>query len=194
MLTRRLVVIGTVAANAPYIGLLGTVLGIMLTFHTMGTSGALAVTSIMIGLSLALKATAAGLLVAIPCVVMNNVLRRRVSELLAQYKTQENRARSLSTSIQIDSRSSVAPVSIRQSVGHLMYGEDEIGSLTIAYGDVRNPRSTRDTTLHERFSGRPGLRSWTVCSTTQRFPNRGSEHMAYAFSAKEVAAFTNVCR
>jgi biopolymer transport protein ExbB len=87
-LTRRLVVIGTVAANAPYIGLLGTVFGIMLTFHTMGTSGALAVTSIMIGLSLALKATAAGLLVAIPCVVMNNVLRRRVSELLAQYKAQ----------------------------------------------------------------------------------------------------------
>ena len=87
-LTRRLVVIGTVAANAPYIGLLGTVLGIMLTFHTMGTSGALAVTSIMIGLSLALKATAAGLLVAIPCVVMNNILRRRVTELLAQYRAQ----------------------------------------------------------------------------------------------------------
>ena len=86
VLTRRLVVIGTVAANAPYIGLLGTVLGIMLTFHTMGTSGALAVTTIMIGLSLALKATAAGLVVAIPCVVMNNVLRRRVSELLAQYR------------------------------------------------------------------------------------------------------------
>jgi biopolymer transport protein ExbB len=87
-LTKRLVVISTVAANAPYIGLLGTVLGIMLTFHTMGTSGALAVTTIMIGLSLALKATAAGLLVAIPCVVMNNVLRRRVSELLALYKAQ----------------------------------------------------------------------------------------------------------
>lgn len=85
-LTRRLVVIGTVAANAPYIGLLGTVLGIMLTFHTMGTSGTMAVSTIMIGLSLALKATAAGLLVAIPCVVMNNVLRRRVTELLTQYK------------------------------------------------------------------------------------------------------------
>jgi biopolymer transport protein ExbB len=88
-LTRKLVVIGTVAANAPYIGLLGTVLGIMLTFHTMGTSGSLAVASIMIGLSLALKATAMGLLVAIPCVVMNNLLRRRVSELLAQYKAQQ---------------------------------------------------------------------------------------------------------
>ncbi len=85
-LTRRLVVIGTVAANAPYIGLLGTVLGIMLTFHAMGTSGAIAVSTIMIGLSLALKATAVGLLVAIPCVVMNNALRRRVSELLTLYK------------------------------------------------------------------------------------------------------------
>ncbi len=81
-LTRRLVVIGTVAANAPYIGLLGTVLGIMLTFHTMGTSGTMAVSTIMIGLSLALKATAIGLLVAIPCVAMNNALRRRVSELM----------------------------------------------------------------------------------------------------------------
>ena len=81
-LTKRLVIIGTIAANAPYIGLLGTVLGIMLTFQTMGTSGTMAVSTIMIGLSLALKATAAGLLVAIPCVVMNNVLRRRANELV----------------------------------------------------------------------------------------------------------------
>jgi len=85
-LTKHLVIIGTVAANAPYIGLLGTVLGIMLTFHTMGTSGTMAVNAIMIGLSLALKATAVGLMVAIPCVVMNNVLRRKVSELLARHK------------------------------------------------------------------------------------------------------------
>ena len=86
-LSRRLVIIGTIAANAPYIGLLGTVLGIMLTFHTMGTAGTMAVSTIMIGLSLALKATAAGLLVAIPCVVMNNVLRRRVNELVTAYKS-----------------------------------------------------------------------------------------------------------
>src|SRR4026208_2266241 len=85
-LTKDLVIIGTVAANAPYIGLLGTVLGIMLTFHTRGTSGTMAVNAIMIGLSLALKATAVGLMVAIPCVVMNNVLRRKVSELLARPK------------------------------------------------------------------------------------------------------------
>ncbi len=87
-LTKRLVIIGTVAANAPDIGLLGTVLGIMMTFHTMGTSGTMAVNTIMIGLSLALKATAVGLLVAIPCVVMNNVLRRRVAELLTMYRAQ----------------------------------------------------------------------------------------------------------
>ncbi len=87
-LTKRLVIIGTVAANAPYIGLLGTVLGIMLTFHTMGTSGTMAVGAIMIGLSLALKATAVGLLVAIPCVVLNNVLRRKVSELLSLFRVQ----------------------------------------------------------------------------------------------------------
>lgn len=91
-LTKRLVIIGTVAANAPYIGLLGTVLGIMLTFHTMGTSGTMAVTTIMIGLSLALKATAVGLLVAIPCVVMNNVLRRRVSEILTEFKAHHGTA------------------------------------------------------------------------------------------------------
>lgn len=87
-LTKRLVIIGTVAANAPYIGLLGTVLGIMLTFHTMGTSKTIAVSSVMVGLSLALKATAVGLLVAIPCVVMNNALRRRVTELITLYKVQ----------------------------------------------------------------------------------------------------------
>jgi biopolymer transport protein ExbB len=88
-LTKRLVIIGTVAANAPYIGLLGTVLGIMLTFHTIGVSKTIAVSSIMVGLSLALKATAVGLLVAIPCVVMNNVLRRRVIELITLYKIQQ---------------------------------------------------------------------------------------------------------
>jgi biopolymer transport protein ExbB len=88
-LTKRLVIIGTVAANAPYIGLLGTVLGIMLTFHTIGVSKTIAVSSIMVGLSLALKATAVGLLVAIPCVVMNNVLRRRVIELITLYKLQQ---------------------------------------------------------------------------------------------------------
>lgn len=85
-LTRHLTVIGTVAANAPYVGLLGTVLGIMMTFHKMGTTEkGMDVHHIMIGLSTALKATAIGLMVAIPCVVMNNILRRRIRELVTAY-------------------------------------------------------------------------------------------------------------
>ena len=80
--------IATVAANAPYVGLLGTVLGIMLTFQTLGLTGDIDVKTIMTGLALALKATAAGLLVAIPCVALNNALRRRVKLLLARWDAQ----------------------------------------------------------------------------------------------------------
>ncbi|MGB2682266.1 MAG: TonB-system energizer ExbB, partial [Candidatus Competibacter sp.] len=82
-LTAGLTTIATVAANAPYVGLLGTVLGIMLTFQTLGLTGDIDVKTIMTGLALALKATAAGLLVAMPCVALNNALRRRVKLLLA---------------------------------------------------------------------------------------------------------------
>ena len=90
-LTRRLTVIGTIAANAPYIGLLGTVLGIMLTFYTLGSTGAVDLKAIMIGLSLSLKSTAMGLIVAIPCVALNNALRRRVKELMTEYGEKHGR-------------------------------------------------------------------------------------------------------
>jgi len=62
-LTRRLHVIATVGSNAPYVGLLGTVLGIMLTFASIGRQGLADPGQIMSGLALALKATAIGLLV-----------------------------------------------------------------------------------------------------------------------------------
>jgi len=84
-LTRRLDWVSTVAANAPYVGLLGTVLGIMLTFERLGVTGDLDAKTIMTGLALALKATAAGIGVAIPCVAMNNALRRRVRERLVDF-------------------------------------------------------------------------------------------------------------
>ncbi len=84
-LTSRLNVIGSVAANAPYIGLLGTVLGIMLTFEALGHSGDMDVKTIMTGLALALKATAVGIGVAIPCVGLNNALRRVVRVKLAEF-------------------------------------------------------------------------------------------------------------
>ena len=73
-------------SNAPYIGLLGTVIGIMITFHDMGASGNMNAGEIMIGLSLALKATALGLLVAIPTLIIYNGFLRKVDVLINRYK------------------------------------------------------------------------------------------------------------
>jgi biopolymer transport protein ExbB len=84
MLTSRLHIIATIGSNAPYIGLLGTVLGIMLTFYTLG-NGFMDTGKIMVGLALALKATAVGLLVAIPSIVLYNFLLRKVKRLLLEW-------------------------------------------------------------------------------------------------------------
>ena len=85
-LTRRLTVVASVASNAPYIGLLGTVLGIMLTFYNMGLDATADASKIMIGLALALKATAVGLVVALVSVVSYNALLRKAKVLLMQWE------------------------------------------------------------------------------------------------------------
>ncbi len=90
-LTKKLHLIATVGSNAPYIGLLGTVLGIMLTFSTMGTEGLVDSGKIMSGLSMALKATALGLVVAIPAVTLYNLLLRHAKELLMQWDIRHGR-------------------------------------------------------------------------------------------------------
>ena len=77
-LTNNLTIISTIGANAPYVGLLGTVLGILITFYDLGQGGGLDARSIMFGLALALKATALGLLVAIPAIIFYNALSRKV--------------------------------------------------------------------------------------------------------------------
>ncbi|MFY9975790.1 MAG: TonB-system energizer ExbB [Chromatiaceae bacterium] len=84
-LTRHLTAIATVGANAPYVGLLGTVLGILITFYDIGQSGTIETASIMVGLALALKATALGLVVAIPSIIFYNALLRRVDVLKARW-------------------------------------------------------------------------------------------------------------
>lgn len=84
-LTRNLTTISSVGANAPYVGLLGTVLGILITFHEMGQSSKLDVNNIMLGLAMALKATAAGLLVAIPAILFYNGLMRKVDVLVGRW-------------------------------------------------------------------------------------------------------------
>ena len=92
-LTEKLHIIATIGSNAPYIGLLGTVLGIMLTFYTMGKEGFMDTGKIMAGLALALKATAVGLLVAIPSVAIYNFLLRRVKVLMMQWEIKNGRER-----------------------------------------------------------------------------------------------------
>ncbi len=88
-LTKHLTIIGTIASNAPYIGLLGTVLAIMLTFMTMGSAGDIDASKIMESLALALKATAVGLVVAIISMVLYNILSRFAEVLESQYETTE---------------------------------------------------------------------------------------------------------
>lgn len=80
-LTHNLTTISTIGSNAPYIGLLGTVIGILLTFYQLGNSGGeIDAASIMVHLSLALKATAVGILVAIPAMMFYNGFGRKVEQ------------------------------------------------------------------------------------------------------------------
>jgi len=90
-LTQKLHVIAIIGSNAPYVGLLGTVFGIMLTFYTMGKSGFMDTGKIMISLALALKVTAVGLLVAIPAVIIYNLLLREVKVLVMQWEIRDGR-------------------------------------------------------------------------------------------------------
>ena len=86
-LTNNLTVISTIGANAPYVGLLGTVLGILITFYDLGQGGGLDARTIMFGLALALKATALGLVVAIPAIIFYNALLRKVDVFKSRWQS-----------------------------------------------------------------------------------------------------------
>jgi len=83
-LEKHLGILATFGNNAPFIGLFGTVLGIIQAFHMLGESQSFIVSSIMKGISEALIATAAGLFVAIPCVMAYNYFLRRMKRILTQ--------------------------------------------------------------------------------------------------------------
>ena len=73
---RLLAILGTTGSNAPFIGLFGTVLGIIKAFHELAENQAEAASAVMAGISEALVATAIGLMVAIPAVVLYNIFQR----------------------------------------------------------------------------------------------------------------------
>jgi biopolymer transport protein TolQ len=77
---QRMTWLATIAAVAPFIGLLGTVMGIIDAFHGLGTAGAATLRAVAPGISEALITTAAGLVVAIPAVVGYNQLTARLRE------------------------------------------------------------------------------------------------------------------
>ena len=84
-LTDNISVISAIGTNAPYVGLLGTVVGIMITFYSMGDVGAVDAKQIMVGLALALKATAMGLIVAMPAIVFYTISLRKVERILTKF-------------------------------------------------------------------------------------------------------------
>lgn len=83
-LERGMTLLGTLGNNAPFIGLLGTVLGVIQAFHQLGdgaNKGAMG--NVMAGISEALVATGVGLVVALPAVVAFNVVQRKIGEIEA---------------------------------------------------------------------------------------------------------------
>lgn len=77
-LEKNLAFLGTVGANAPFIGLLGTVIGIIQAFHDLSLNTQGGASTVMSGISEALVATAIGLFVAIPAVIAFNIFQRRI--------------------------------------------------------------------------------------------------------------------
>lgn len=77
-LDRGLVVLGTLGNNAPFIGLFGTVIGIIMAFKDLSNNSAGGPSVVMAGISEALVATAVGLMVAIPAVIAYNAFNRMV--------------------------------------------------------------------------------------------------------------------
>jgi biopolymer transport protein TolQ len=77
-LERRLTWLATIAATSPFIGLFGTVMGVVDAFHGLGTAGAATLRAVAPGISEALITTAAGLFVAVPAVIAYNQLAARI--------------------------------------------------------------------------------------------------------------------
>jgi len=79
-LERRLPWLATTAAVTPFIGLFGTVWGIIDAFHGLGTAGAATLRAVAPGISEALITTAAGLFAAIPALIAYNILANQIRE------------------------------------------------------------------------------------------------------------------
>jgi biopolymer transport protein TolQ len=82
--------LATTASSAPFIGLFGTVWGIMNSFRNIGAKGAANLATVAPGIAEALVATAIGLVAAIPAVMGYNYLSRRIRVISAEMETFTN--------------------------------------------------------------------------------------------------------
>ncbi|WP_189636864.1 TonB-system energizer ExbB [Hydrogenovibrio crunogenus] len=92
--TNNLTTIASIGSNAPYVGLLGTVLGILVTFYELGLNNQIETGQIMMGLALALKATAGGIALAIPSIIIYNGLLRKVDVIELEYQAHQKKSAS----------------------------------------------------------------------------------------------------
>ncbi|RUM92337.1 MAG: TonB-system energizer ExbB [Thiomicrospira sp.] len=92
--TNNLTTIASIGSNAPYVGLLGTVLGILVTFYELGLNNQIETGQIMMGLALALKATAGGIALAIPSIIVYNGLLRKVDVIELEYQARQKKSAS----------------------------------------------------------------------------------------------------
>jgi biopolymer transport protein ExbB/TolQ len=83
-LEKRLAFLGTLGNNAPFIGLFGTVIGIVHAFEKLGEASSSAGPAVMGSISEALVATAIGLAVAIPAVAAFNWFQRRIKSIFGR--------------------------------------------------------------------------------------------------------------
>ena len=83
----RVPLLGTTASAGPFIGLFGTVWGIMNSFRNIGSKGAANLATVAPGIAEALVATAIGLMAAIPAVMAYNYFSRRIRVLSAEMET-----------------------------------------------------------------------------------------------------------
>ena len=81
-LSKNLSLLATISSSAPYIGLLGTVIGIINAFQGLSTTSQLTLSSVAPGISEALVATAVGLLAAIPALIAYNQFSKKLDNLI----------------------------------------------------------------------------------------------------------------
>ncbi len=122
-LDSRLVVLSTLGNNTPFIGLLGTVLGIMKAFRDLALIGDAGPAVVMKGISEALTATAFGLGVAIPCVIAFNIFSKKMKGKMSNATEIVNMLTGIRTAFESQGQTGVQKIAGSQGSGQIPQGD-----------------------------------------------------------------------